>query len=165
MAHNTSLDGFELELHHFAADDVAEVILPKAAEARKVVDQEFESEPAPERKQAHVHSEFTKARGRIIIVAAVIGPEIAEREAVEMPAMRGIAERAEVGVMRSDDEDAAGRRDDAVKLLHGADDIGYMLDDMHGAKRCERVVAERVRETVEVADDVGPAARIAIDAD
>ncbi len=79
--------------------------------------------------------------------------------------MGGVAERAEVGVVRGYDKDPAGRRDDAMKLLHGPDNVRHMLNYMHGAERGKRVVAERVRKTVEVADDVGTAARVAIDTD
>src|ERR1700676_3859108 len=71
---NWSLDGFELELHHLAPHNVAEVILPEAAEAREVVDQEFEAEPAPEGQQAHVDRHLAKARRGIVIVAAVVWP-------------------------------------------------------------------------------------------
>ncbi len=38
---------FELELHHLAAHDVAEIELPEAAEAGEGVYQEFEAEPPP----------------------------------------------------------------------------------------------------------------------
>src|ERR1700694_2422801 len=79
--------------------------------------------------------------------------------------MGGIAERTEVRIVRGDDEDAAGRRYDAVKLLHSADYVGHVLDDMHGAKRGKRVIPERARKTVQGADDVGATAQIAIDPD
>ncbi len=36
--------------------------------------------------------------------------------------------------MRGDDDDAAAGRDQAVKLLHGADDVGEVLDDVDGAQ-------------------------------
>ncbi len=52
-----------------------------------------------------------------------------------------------------------------MKLLHGADDVGDVLDDMDGAEGVEGVVAEGIREMVEVAQHVGAAARIAVDAD
>ena len=52
-----------------------------------------------------------------------------------------------------------------MKLLHGADHVRDMLDDMDGAQRRERVVAKGIREAVEIADHVGAAARIAVDAD
>src|SRR5208282_5808622 len=82
-----------------------------------------------------------------------------------MPAMSGVAERAEVGVVRRDDQNPAARADQAMKLLHGADDVGNVLDDVHGAQGLEGTVAERVGEPVQVAQNVGAATGIAIDAD
>jgi len=52
-----------------------------------------------------------------------------------------------------------------VKLFHGADHILDVLNDMDGPDLCERAVAKRVREAVEVGEDVGAAGRIAVDAD
>src|SRR5579862_997021 len=82
-----------------------------------------------------------------------------------MPAVGGIAKGAEVGVVRCDQEEAAAGSAQAMKLFHGADDVGDVLDDVDRAECVEGVVAERVRKTVEVAQHVGATARIAIDAD
>ena len=56
-------------------------------------------------------------------------------------------------------------RTSAVKLLHGADHVGDVLDDVNGQHAVERVVGERVGEAVEVAQDVGAAGGIAVDPD
>jgi hypothetical protein len=48
--HSRLLDGLELELHHFASNDIAKIVFPEPPKARKSIHQEFESEIAPERK-------------------------------------------------------------------------------------------------------------------
>src|SRR5947209_7837754 len=79
--------------------------------------------------------------------------------------MSGIAEGAEIGVMRSNDEDSASLRGYAVELFHGAHHVGDVLDDMHGANGGKGGAPERIGETVQIADDVGAGGRIPIDAD
>jgi hypothetical protein len=44
---SASLDGFELEFHHLAADYITEIVFPKPAEAWEMVHQEFKAQPAP----------------------------------------------------------------------------------------------------------------------
>ena len=94
----------------------------------------------------------------------MIGAEIAKREAVEMPAMRGIAKRAEIRVVRSYDQESARCGRHPVKFLHRANDVGQMFDDMHYTNVVESVVAKRIRKAIKVADDVGTAGKVAIDA-
>ena len=79
--------------------------------------------------------------------------------------MRRIAKGTEIGVVGSDNEDPAGRPNDAMELLHRADHVREMLDDVNGPKRLEGIIAERIRESIEVADDIGARARIPIDSD
>jgi len=79
--------------------------------------------------------------------------------------MGGIAEGAEIGVVRRDDDHLAAGSDQAMKLLHAADDVRDVLDHVHGLQRVERRIAERVRDVVEVAQYVGAAGGIAIDTD
>ena len=67
--------------------------------------------------------------------------------------------------MRRDDEDASSGAHQPVKLLHRADYIGDMLDDMDGAQLIESAVAKRVWETVKIADDVSIRISIQIDSD
>ena len=52
-----------------------------------------------------------------------------------------------------------------MELLHGADHIGDVFDHVHGAQVVEGVIAKRIGEAVEVAQNVGVGARIAIDAE
>jgi len=95
----------------------------------------------------------------------VILAEVAEGEAVEVVFVGGVAERAVVGVMGRFDADAATGTDEAVKFLHGADDVCEVLDDVDGAEVIESAVGKGVREMVEVAEDVGGAGGVEIDAD
>ena len=52
-----------------------------------------------------------------------------------------------------------------MKLLHGADDVGDVLDDVDGAQLIEGAVAEGIGEPIEVAEDVGAGMRVAVDPD
>ncbi|SRR5689334_2919700 len=81
-----------------------------------------------------------------------------------MPAVGGIAERTEVGVVRRDDERLAAGTQQAVEFLHGLDYVGDMLDHMNGLQFIEDRVAERVGKTVEVAEHIGTGGRVAVDA-
>src|SRR5208337_5087180 len=91
--------------------------------------------------------------------------KIAEREAVQMPAVRGIAKRAEVGIMRSRQVHSSAGHNHAMKLFHRADHVRYVLDHMNRAQLAKRTVAKRVRKPVEVAQHVGAGVRVAIHAD
>src|ERR1017187_10045133 len=82
-----------------------------------------------------------------------------------MPTMRGVAEGAEVGVMRGNDIYLAACANQAVKLLHGADHVGNVLDHMNGLEGVEGRIAKRVRKPVELAQHVGAAGRVAVYAD
>ncbi len=82
-----------------------------------------------------------------------------------MPPMRGVAERAEVGIVRSGDEDASAIPQQAMELLHGTDHVGHVLDNVDGPDFVEGVIAERVRKVVEIAKDVGARSGNAVDAD
>src|SRR5277367_6259083 len=79
--------------------------------------------------------------------------------------MGGVAEGAEIGVMRGHDKDFPAGTHQAVKLFHAADNIRNVLDDVDCLKGVEGAVAERVGEAVKVAQDVGATGRISIDAD
>src|SRR5450755_2248343 len=103
----TSLDGFELEFDHFAADCVAEIVFPEAAEAGELVYQELEAQIAPQSKEFHADRDLAEAGGRVVPVAAVVRAEVAERKTVEMPAVGWVAEGTEVGVVRRDNQQAA----------------------------------------------------------
>src|SRR5438034_7911731 len=84
-----SLQHLELEFHHFAAHHVAKIVLPKAAVARKSIDQKLKAEPPPHGQQFHAHRDFPEARARVVSETAVVLAEIAEAEAVEVAFVRG----------------------------------------------------------------------------
>src|ERR1700722_9269203 len=86
------LDGFELELHHFPAHHVAQIVLPKFAIPREMIHQEFKPQPTPQREQFHVDLHLPETRRAVIPDPAVVLAKIAEGKAVQMPAVRGIAE-------------------------------------------------------------------------
>src|SRR5579862_8025279 len=65
--------------------------------------------------------------------------------------------------MRRLDMNDPARADDAVELLDGSDYVGKMLDDMNGAQLIEGVIAERIRQPVELAQHIGAAGGIPVD--
>src|SRR5208283_671417 len=67
--------------------------------------------------------------------------------------------------MRSGENQTSFRPQDAMEFFHGADDVGKMLDHVYGAYGIERVIAEGIREMVQLAEHVGLGARIAVDPD
>ena len=79
--------------------------------------------------------------------------------------MGGIAERAEIGVMGRFNAYGAAGTHQAVKLLHGADHVVHVLDDVDGGEPVEGAIGERVGEMVEVRQHIGTAGGIAIDSD
>src|SRR6185437_8830140 len=97
--------------------------------------------------------------------AAVVLAKIAKRVAIQMPTVRRIAKGTEIRVMRRDNQNLAARREQPVKLLHTSDHIGNVLDDVNCTNKAKLAVGERIRKAVQVAQDVGPARRIAVDSD
>ena len=93
------------------------------------------------------------------------GAEIAERETVQVPTMSGIAKRTEIRVMRRNNEHLAAGSRKAVKLLHRANHVGDMLDDVNRPDFVERIVAERIGKMIEFAQNIRLDARNAIDSD
>ena len=108
---------------------------------------------------------LTKLCRSVVAEAAVIHAEIAQGKAIEMPAVRGIAKRAEIGVMRGHDDDAAARCQQAMELFDGADHVGDVFDQVYGADPGERVIAKRERKVIEVGDNVGAGVEVAIQSD
>ena len=82
-----------------------------------------------------------------------------------MAAVGGIAEGAEIGVVRSFDAHRAARPHKAVELLHGGDDIRHVFDHVDGQQAVEAIVSKRVRKAVQIAKDVGAARGVPVDPD
>ncbi len=94
----------------------------------------------------------------------MIGTEIPERETVQVPAMSRIAERTEVCVVRRRDEDPAAWAQHSMKLFHGPNYVKHVFNYVNGPQRLEGTVAEGIGKVVKIADDVGAAAWIAVNA-
>src|SRR5713101_200315 len=90
----------EFKLHRLAAHDIAKIVLPETSIAREMIDKKLESQPFPERKQLHPDGNFPEPRLRVIAEAAVVRAKVAKAEAIQVILVRGIAERAVIGVMR-----------------------------------------------------------------
>src|SRR6185437_13454276 len=82
-----------------------------------------------------------------------------------MPAVRRIAKGTEICVMRRNNQNLAARREQPVKLLHTSDHVGNVLDDVNCTNKAKLAIGERIREMVQIAEDVGTARGIAVDSD
>ena len=91
--------------------------------------------------------------------------EVFEREAVEVVLVGGVAERTVIGVVGGFDANEATWFYEAVELLHRTDHVCQMLDDVDRPQLVERAVRQGVREPVQIANNVGCARRINVDAD
>lgn len=160
------LEDFEFEFQRFAADDEAKIKLPEAAKPAGVVDHKFEAQHAPEAQQADVDAPFDHAGAGIKTRLAVnaLGIKVIERKRIEMPAVSGITERAEISVMRRGDEDRSTSSCDAVEFLHGGDDVGDVFDDVNGADFVKYAFAKGKRAAVNVAEDIGRGTGIFVNA-
>src|SRR5207302_7848150 len=118
-----SLQYFKLELHDLPPHDIAEVVLPEFAIARKLVHQELEPEPSPEPQQLQMHRNLAQASLGVVAKSAVLFPKIAEAEAVQVALMGGVAEGAEVGVVRRLDPDGSAGAHQTVEFFHRADHV------------------------------------------
>ena len=127
-----------------------------------MVDEPLEAQKTPKTQEFHLHFTLAKAYRRVVPESGVIFSEIAERVAGEVVLVRGVAERTEVGVMGSFDAHESPRADEAMKFLHGADDVGDVLDDVYGVEFVEGVVREGVWEMVQGADDIGGAGGVSV---
>src|ERR1700678_1990712 len=126
-----SLDDFKRELHQFSPNQKTQIVFPKLPKHLAVIDQEFETEGAPEPQQRNIISLLEHANLRIPHVTAVhsTGIKIQKRIRVQMPAMRGIAKGTVIRIVRRSDEDRAARLRDAMKFLHRRNDIRYVFDN------------------------------------
>jgi hypothetical protein len=95
----------------------------------------------------------------------MIFTEIAEREAVQVPTVSWITEGAEIGVMRSDNERPPTRLKQAMELLHQADNISDVFDDMDSPHFLKAVVAKGKGDMVEISDNIGIRVCVSINAD
>src|SRR5277367_867964 len=142
-------------------------MLPELTEEAAAVDQEFEAEGAPEIQQAQIEFDLAHADFGVPHIAAVhsAGIKVEERIGVQVPAMSGIPEGAEIGVMRSGDENGAPGFGDAVEFFHGGDDVRDVFDDVFGAELVEGIVAEGQAAVVQMAENIGGGGWIHIEAD
>src|SRR5215471_10316179 len=88
--------------------------------------------------------------------------EIAEAEAVEVAFVRGVAKRAEIGVMGGYDADGPVGPHEPVELLHGADYVLKVLDHMDRGQPVERAAGERIGKPVKVGQNIGAASGIPV---
>lgn len=112
-----------------------------------------------------MYGTLLKSGLRVVSVAAVVRPKIAKRKAVQVPAVRGIAEGTEVGVVWRDNHRAAPVCEQPVELFHGAHHVCHMFDHMNRADLAEGAVGKRQRVSVEIRQHIRARIRIAVNAD
>src|SRR5580658_8467764 len=132
-------------------------MLPELAEETAAVHEEFKPERAPEIQQSQVEFDLAHADFGVPHIAAVHSAriKIQKRIGVQVPAMRGVAERTVIRVVRRGDEDGAAGFGYAMKFLHGGDDVRDVFDDVFGADLVERIIAKGQAAMVEMAEDIG----------
>jgi hypothetical protein len=108
---------------------------------------------------------LTESDVGIIPVSGIVGAKVSKTKRVEVPFVGWIAERAEIGIVRSDDHDRPAGSNQAVELLHCFHDVRDMLDHMDRAQFVERLVAKGVRKQVEIGNYVGARAGVAVESD
>jgi len=79
--------------------------------------------------------------------------------------MRRIAERAEVRVVRRDNEYFPSCADQPVELLHRSDHVGNVLDHVHSLQRVEAGIAEGIGKAVKLDENIGARGWVTVDTD
>ena len=79
--------------------------------------------------------------------------------------MRWVAEGAEIGVMRRDDNGVAAWCKQPVKFFNRAYDVSDVLDHMDGSDLAKRAISEGKRKMVEIGYYIRSGARVAVHAD
>ncbi len=82
-----------------------------------------------------------------------------------MPAMGGIAERAEIRIMRRDNHSLAAWNQQTMDFFNGFDNIANVLDHMCRANFAEGIVAERKGKTIQICDHVCLGIEVSVQAD
>ena len=93
----------------------------------------------------------------------MIFTEIAERKAIQVPAVGGIAERAEICIVGRNDNGAAARGEQPMEFLDCPYNVRHMLDHVRGADLAEGAVTKGEREMIEAGDNVGPGIRTVVE--
>jgi hypothetical protein len=95
----------------------------------------------------------------------MIFAKMAQREAVQVPAMGRIAKRAEIGVVGRHDDQSPARSEQPVEILHRPHDARDVLDHMRTADFVERAVGKGQGRLIEICDNIRAARRMRVYAD
>src|SRR5579875_1123733 len=148
------LDDFKGKLHLLSANDETQVHLPKTPESHKLIHQPLDAQPFPEPRQFYMKNTLAQFQPRIPMPLAMNLPEIAERKAVQVPPVRGIAPGNEVRVVRRHKVDRPTGSGHPVNFRHCVHEVVQVLDDMNSPNLVKPVVA-KWKPLVEVADHIG----------
>src|SRR5205807_5956651 len=111
------------------------------------------------------HRDLAKSHPCIVPETAVLLAEVPEAETVQVMPMSGVAERAEVRIMRGLQTHRAAGADQAMELLHGADHVVDMFDDVDRGQPIEGTVREGIGKAIEIGEYVGAAVGIPVQPD
>jgi len=166
-----SLDYLKLEKDRLAPNHEAQVLLPEAAEeaqgrvAVATVDEQLEADETPQLQ--HRDADQARAQADVTVeveVGAVVG-EVGEGFGRQMPAVSRVGVGSDVGKVRRVEADERTRLPDAVQLGDDGQHIIDVLDHLIADEQIKLVVGEWVWHVVQVVDDIGPGARVIVEAD
>lgn len=171
LAAQVPLHHFKLEMNLLAAHHSVQILLPEFSQKSEPrmtiikVDNPFEPERLPQVQHSHPRLTLTKSHiGVERKYRAVVG-QIAKRIAVEVVAMRKIGCKIGVGPMRRDKFDHAARSCDSMQLAHHSQRVADVFDHVSAYDFIELAVGKRIRQVVEIMNDIGCGARIDVHAD
>src|SRR5579863_9313751 len=111
------LDHLKGEFHQLSANDEAQIVLPELPEHPAVIHQKLESQGAPEPQQGNVVPYLLHTHFRVPHIAPVhsTGIEIKKRIGVQVPAVRRVAKRAVIRIVRRREKNRSARARHAMK--------------------------------------------------
>ena len=105
---------------------------------------------------------LTEASLRIIAEAAMVFAEMPQRKTIQMPAMSGVAKRAEIGVMRRYHDQAPSRSQQAMKVFHRPHDTRHVLDHVRAADFSKAAVGKGQGRLIEIRNHIRAARRMRV---
>ena len=79
--------------------------------------------------------------------------------------VRGVAEGAEIGIVRRFDAHAATCADESMKFFHRTNDIAQVFNHVNRAELVEGAIGKRIGKPIQIADHIGGSRAIDIDSD
>jgi hypothetical protein len=126
---------------------------PEAGGAVFEVNQIFNSQELEEFQQLNFASNKLEASFRIIVALMPLQEEV-ERPAVQMPSVSRILPGRRVSVVRGDNLHLSTVPGNSVELFHGSGDRIHVLNHMAQSDKVKSILRKRIRELIQVVDNV-----------